>query len=497
MAPTDQVRSSAPSVPGSLRAPAELIVVTHGTSAPLAPNVLRDSVAAEIRLSALLPAGARMTRIFGPAARLRGRLAETGEEPVAAEFLNYFAVRDIAADLEEVARRLREDDAVDGAYIKPGAELPIAPGSLARRAFAEAPAVTPSFEARQGYLDAAPHGVDARWAWTRPGGRGAGVRVIDIEGAWRFTHEDLTGNQGGVIGGNPSTDAGWRNHGTAVAGEISADVNAVGITGIAPEATIRAVSIFGGGSASAIRTAADALAPGDIILLELHRPGPRWNFRNRPDQSGYIAVEWWPDDLAAIRYATARGVVVVEAAGNGAEDLDDAIYDVRPADFPSTWRNPFRTGEEGSGAVLVGAGAPPPGTHGREHGPARSRLAFSNYGSRLDSQGWGMEVTTTGYGDLQGGGDEDYWYTDQFSGTSSASPIVVGAIACYQGIHAQGAGVRGPAEIRALLRATGSPQAAAPDRPVAQRIGTQPDIRAMVRDGEVPVATVERTTDMA
>jgi len=76
-------------------------------------------------------------------------------------------------------------------------------------------------------------------------------------------------------------------------------------------------------------------------------------------------------------------------------------------------------------------------------------------------------------------------------------PIVVGAIACYQGIHAQGAGVRGPAEIRALLRATGSPQAAAPDRPVAQRIGTQPDIRAMVRDGEVPVATAERTTDMA
>ncbi|MET7770605.1 S8 family serine peptidase [Nocardia sp. NPDC005366] len=483
MAPTDQVRSSAPSVPGSLCAPAELIVVTHGAAAPLAPDVLRDSVAAEIRLSALLPPGARLSRIFGPAARLRGKLAATRHEPVAAEFLNYFTVRDVVADVAEVAQRLRDDDAVDGAYVKPAAEPPIAPLPIARRAFAEAPPVTPNFEARQGYLEAAPGGVDARWAWTRPGGRGAGVRVIDIEGAWRFSHEDLTGNQGGVIGGDPSTDAGWRNHGTAVAGAISADVNAFGITGISPEATIRAVSIFGGGSAAAIRTAADALTSGDIILLELHRPGPRRDFQNRPDQSGYIAVEWWPDDLAAIRYANARGVVVVEAAGNGGEDLDDAIYDIRPVDFPSTWRNPFHADDEGSGAIVVGAGAPPPGTHGRDHGPARSRLAFSNYGSRVDTQGWGLEVTTTGYGDLQGGSDEDYWYTDQFSGTSSASPIVVGALACYQGIHAHEVGARTPAEIRALLRGTGSPQAAAPNRPTSQRIGNLPDIRAMVGDG--------------
>ncbi|MEK8170065.1 hypothetical protein NKH77_10840 [Streptomyces sp. M19] len=43
-----------------------------------------------------------------------------------------------------------------------------------------------------------------------------------------------------------------------------------------------------------------------------------------------------------------------------------------------------------------GAGAPPPGTHGRDHGPDRSRLEFSNYGMRLDAQGWGREVTTTG-----------------------------------------------------------------------------------------------------
>ena len=48
----------------------------------------------------------------------------------------------------------------------------------------------------------------------RAGGRGQNVRIIDIEGAWRFTHEDLRQMQGGVVGGTQSTSIGWRNHGT-------------------------------------------------------------------------------------------------------------------------------------------------------------------------------------------------------------------------------------------------------------------------------------------
>ncbi|MEV6279883.1 S8 family peptidase [Nocardia sp. NPDC051832] len=460
-----------------MRSPAELIVVTAGAGAPIQPIALRDNLATAEHLSTLLPLGARLRRIFGPPNRLPGRLAGTDQEPVGADYLNYFTVEGAVYDLDVIAERLRADDAVDGAYVKPGAEPPLAPLQTASRSFADAPPVTPDFQARQGYLDPAPAGIDARWAWTQPGGRGTGVRVIDIEGAWRFSHEDLTQNQGGVIGGQSAEDEGWRNHGTAVAGEISGDVNALGITGIAPDSVIRAVSIFGPGSAAAIRTAADALSPGDVVLLELHRPGPRHNYADRLDQAGYIAIEWWPDDLAAIRYAHARGVIVVEAAGNGGENLDATLYDTRPAGFPATWRNPFRA--EDSGAIIVGAGAPPPGTHGRDHGPARSRLAFSNYGSRVDTQGWGREVTTTGYGDLQGGDDEDYWYTDTFSGTSSASPIVVGAIACYQGIRATGPGRLTPTEIRARLRATGSPQTAAPNRPATQRIGNLPDLRAL------------------
>ncbi|MFI7000737.1 S8 family serine peptidase [Nocardia sp. NPDC050175] len=457
----------------------ELIVVTHGADTTLTPSALDDSLSTEARLTALLPTGGRLARIFGPVNRLHGRVAGTPHESVAAQYLRYFAVRGVTEGLTDIAARLREDDAVDGAYLKPPAEPPIAPDGTAYSVAADAPPVTPNFEARQGYLDAAPQGIDARWAWTVPGGRGQGVRVIDVEGAWRFTHEDLLANQGGVIGGDPSPDLGWRDHGTAVAGEISGDVNAFGITGIAPDALLRAVSIFGPGSAAAIRTAADALAAGDVILLELHRPGPRFNYAGRADQAGYIAIEWWPDDLAAIRYAVGRGVIVVEAGGNGAEDLDAALYDTRPGDFPTSWRNPFRGGAADTGAIIVGAGAPPSGFHGRDYGPGRSRLDFSNFGSRVDAQAWGREVTTTGYGDLQGGSDEDLWYTDVFSGTSSASPIVTGTVASYQGISTAAGQRRTPAEVRARLRATGSPQTSAPGRPASQRIGNLPDLKAM------------------
>ena len=135
--------------------------------------------------------------------------------------------------------------------------------------------------AQQGYLDRAPAGIDARFAWTRPGGRGQGVRIIDVEGGWQFSHEDMLQNQGGAIGGTQRAD--WRNHGTAVIGSFGADDNTFGVTGICPDANIRAISIVGTGQSSskAITDAANALSAGDIILIELHAPGPRHNFQDR------------------------------------------------------------------------------------------------------------------------------------------------------------------------------------------------------------------------
>jgi hypothetical protein len=337
------------------------------------------------------------------------------------------------------------------------------------------PAQSPDFTPRQGYLDGAPGGIDARFAWTLPGGRGRGVNIIDCEWNWRTTHEDLQQNKGGVAVG---TAGGDQNHGTAVLGEFGGDVNGFGITGICPEAFVRMASFASLPTARVIQEAADLLLPGDLLLLEIHRAGPD---ASGVGQDGYIAVEWWPDDLAAIRYAVRRGVIVVEAGGNGARNLDNNLYNTPQIGFPPTWRNPFNPANPGSGAVVVGAGAPPQGTHGNDHGPDRSRLDFSNYGSRVDVQGWGREVTSTGYGDLQGGPAPDKWYTDQFSGTSSASPIVVGALGCVQGcLRAAGRTLLTPEDARRLLRDTGSPQQDAPGRPRTQRIGNRPNLRAIL-----------------
>jgi len=449
--------------------------------------------------------GSGLRPLFGESeSRLIARTSalDTADSPMPDLGLERFYGIDIAdEDADATAARLAALPEVAGAYVQPDAvpaarteptieatldhplEYESGDGMLeinrTEPSIEPAPPTTPDFVPRQLYRAPSPGGIDVAYAWTKPGGRGAGVKIIDCEGAWRFTHEDLLQNQGGVIG-TQTSDAHWRNHGTAVASVIGADDNGFGVLGIAPDAMIRGSSIFSpSGLAGALRAAADALQAGDIILIEVQYGHP---------VRGYTSVEWWPAEHAAIRYAIAKGVIVVEAAANGGNNLDDPIYDTPLAGFPATWSNPFRRGAQDSGAVLVGAGAPPPGTHGRDYGPDRSRLDFSNYGSPVDVQGWGREVTSAGYGDLQGGPNEDLWYSDVFSGTSSASPIVVGTLACVQGaLKAAGKPMLTPATARSTLRSTGSPQQDAPGRPATQRIGNRPNLRQILDGLLTPV----------
>jgi subtilisin family serine protease len=214
-------------------------------------------------------------------------------------------------------------------------------------------------------------------------------------------------------------------------------------------------SIGGTSVADAIDVAAEQLRAGDVLLIELQSAGPRGR---------YIPVELWDDVFDAIHAATARGVVVIEAAGNGGEDLDHRSY-----------RRAFDRRHRDSGAIMVGAGGPP-----RQGFADRERLDFSNYGSRVDVQGWGRKVATLDYGDLQACAGDHRHYTGEFSGTSSASPIVAGAAVILEGLARERGHVLGPAELRALLRRTGTPQAGN----TAQAIGPRPDLARAIR--EVP-----------
>ena len=430
------------------------------------------------RLSRALGA-ARLAPLAGePPARLARRRAGRAGADVAC----YFDVHD-PAGADDLADRLREHELIEFAYVKPPIALPSA--------------VTDSGDLRpnQGYLDDPPGGIGAASAWERPGGRGAGVRLIDVESSWRFTHEDLA--RGGLAGGRPADDVERRNHGTNVLGMLAARHDGRGVHGICPDAAIRAVSYQPEdrwGSARAIKHAADRLRPGDIMLLEMMRPGPRTP-PDAEDAFGYLPVDYWPDDLTAIQYATSLGVIVVEAAGNGAQHLDDGIYAGPGPGFRPHRPNPFMRDGLDSGAVVVGAGAPPSG----DHGPDRSRLPFSNWGSAIDAQGWGRDVTTTGG---LGRGDEtrpeDRWYTDRFSGTSSAAPMVAGALACVQGVlRAAGRRPLLPAQARRALRETGSPQEPAGDG-TRERIGNRPDIAQLIEWAmeETPQSPIRRPTQM-
>ncbi len=320
------------------------------------------------------------------------------------------------------------------------------------------PIRTPSYAETQEYVGPAPRGIDAPAAWARPGGRGEGVQLADVESAWNPAHEDLPGDRIEKV--SRGRDTAYSEHGTAVLGELVGLDNGLGVTGLVPAIErVYTSSYLDAPLAEAIERAAAKLRPGDVLLLEVQGTGPR----NR-----FLPVEYWPSVFAVIQRATDRGVIVVEAAGNGGENLDHPAY-----------RGAFDRQRRDSGAILVGAGAPP-----RPGFTARARLDFSNYGGRVDVQGWGRRVTTLDYGDLQRcssgareGRPRDY--TGEFSGTSSASPIVAGAAVQLAGIHRarHGAPIT-PRRVRELLTRTGTPQVAAPGAPLAQHIGPLPDMRA-------------------
>jgi hypothetical protein len=362
------------------------------------------------------------------------------------------------SEAEQLINELNASDAVELAFVEPAPEPA---GDI------DPP--TPNYQPFQDYRKAAPIGVDADYADSLAGGDGSGIKIIDIEGNWNTTHEDLDKASGGIIAGVPIDDSGWKNHGTAVLGEMIAGDNGYGVTGICPGADIGMVSIGSLSTAEALYTAVDNLQQGDVILIELHAPGPRYNFLARQDQLGYVCMEYWQDNFDAIQYAWAKGIVVVEAAGNGEENYDDPLYGQL---FDTTYRN--------SHAIIVGAG------YSASSASDLERLGFSDYGERVNLQGYGVDVYTTGYGTLfDGGGDENQYYTYGFNGTSSASPIIAGSVTCLQGYYKATYGVPTTSDyIRDVLVSTGTPQTGN----TSEHIGPRPNLRAAMSNLAAPPA---------
>jgi subtilisin family serine protease len=367
-------------------------------------------------------------------------------------------------DAKRIAKELNQRKAVWKAFVAPRPVPAMPTGSAAG---------SRNFEPAQGYLYAPPAGIGAAEVWHLAGAKGRGITICDIEGNWNRQHEDLpAGIQ--LIGGTVINDLGWINHGTAVLGEMVAQPNPKGAVGISHQAKAVVQSavvnnVFN--TAAALTNATSLLKAGDVILIELQATGPN---------NKYVAMQYWGDVFLAIKAATAKGITVVEAAGNGDENFDLAIFN--------------NTGlQKDSGAVVVGAGVPPSNHVDFDGfgsalpsytslGVPRSRIWFSNYGQILNVHGWGWHVTTLGYGDAQGGASQNAWYTLRFSGTSSASPIVTGAVACLQGrAKAKNGAPLSPSKVRQILVKTGTPQAPGPGVPLTQNIGPLVNLAAAIK----------------
>lgn len=318
----------------------------------------------------------------------------------------------------------------------------------------------PDFTSSQSYRNAAPIGIGATLVSELPGGTGAGVAFVDVEYSWNLDHLDLPPVT--LIGPVPLDPFSDKNHGTAVLGEIVGQPNGFGVTGIAPGATayISAANTLSTGFnvSLAILRAVAVLPPGSVILLEQQTGGPLYT--GDISQFGLVPVEWQLSNYNAILTATANGLIVVEAAGNGQQNLDDALYSTANGGH---W--PFLP-QNDSGAIIVGAGV----RGGVSN--ARSRLWYSCYGSTVDLQGWGEAVYTAGYGYLYSSEGANQYYTHTFGGTSGASPIVAGACILLQAYAKERIGaLLTPAEIRDLLVATGTAQMGS-----SEHIGPLPNV---------------------
>ena len=393
--------------------------------------------------------GRRLVRSYfaGLEAELDGieeRIRASGTEDLGADLRRYFIVetRDVA-DTRAMLAALNALPLVELAYPRERPTPP--PGDLAP--------LTPSFVSQQRYRGPAPGGFDAFAASTVAGATGSGLTVLDIEWSWQFEHEDLAVLRATSLVGPPHNGS-YANHGAAVVGELAGDDDAWGVSGLTSDIKLRVASDYPAGQnysvARAIVTGLPVLKKGDVMLLEAQTNTPL----------GLGPTEWNQADFDAIVVATKAGVIVVEAGGNGGVNLDSPTLGGR-----------FDLTKADSGALIVGASV----------NSSLNRAGFSAYGSRIDANGWGDSIVTSGYGDLfDPTRDLKQDYTASFGGTSGASPMVTSTIVMLlASARAQLSAVDADSfvdhrQLRGLLRKYGTAMNA------NQGIGLRPDMRALL-----------------
>ncbi|HCA88534.1 MAG TPA: serine protease [Streptomyces sp.] len=240
-------------------------------------------------------------------------------------------------------------------------------------------------------------------AYNYPDSAGEGVTAYVIDTGVRVTHEDFEGRAThgfDAVDGDDSADDG-NGHGTHVAGTIAGAAH-----GVAKKASIVAVRVLDDNGSGTT----DGVVAGIDWVTKNHQ-GP--SVANMSLGGGAD-----PALDAAVRAAIASGVTFGVAAGNESTDASGG--------------SPARVEE----AITVASS-----TDGDQ------QSGFSNYGSVVDLYAPGSDITST-WNDSDSG-------TNTISGTSMATPHVVGAAAVYLGGHTDAT----PADVATALTDGATPDA--------------------------------------
>ncbi len=247
--------------------------------------------------------------------------------------------------------------------------------------------------------------IEAAWATTVDGKpvKGEGVNVVVVDDGMDWRHEDLRPNveasRNHDYGGGNDIYHPYRHHGTQVSGVLAARDNSIGVRGVAPRATIHGHNFL---AAQSFFAEADSMVRnGEVTAVSNNSWGPG-------DVLGFAESFWELAVEKGIRDGYGgKGTFYVFAAGNGAEEGDDANLD----EFANFY------------AVTSVCGVNDRGT----------RSNFSVKGSSLwvcaaagDHRGGYRGLVTT---------DNSHRYRNRTYGTSFSAPIVSGVAALLRQVE--------------------------------------------------------------
>lgn len=346
-----------------------------------------------------------------------------------------------------------EQVAVPGMFAEPSAAPP-APLDEPLVGSSDQVATNPLGQEFQWYL----FRCGANQAWSTASG--SNVVVADIDWGYRVTHQDLASRIDparayNAYDGGSNVSFGDTSHGTAVMGIAGAADNDLGLAGIAFGASLWPVQANAGPGAALpgnpwanaidwVRTAGSG-GRRKVVILEV--------------QTGsYGNIEMVPSVNAAIKNAIAAGVVVCVAAGNGNRDAtrDDLGNPIPP-----------------TGSILVGATA--------YHPTSNPRASFSNYGPTVVVAAPGDPSH-----DVTCSSSADNAYRNGFGGTSGATPKVAAAAALMLQVNP----ALTHAQVRDILRATGTPVVTDAAKPVGTFLNVKAAVQAAMPPSWKPWASL-------